>query len=646
MSENKNKNTYQKPGGAPTGGPTGFGGRQAGGSRRSGGPMGFGGGIKMQGEKARDFKGTLRKFLKYIGEFKIQVLVVIIFAVVSTVFVIIGPKIIGRATTRLFEGVLGEISGTGTGIDFKYIGNIVLLAIGLYLLSAIFNYIQGWLMTGVSMKITYRLRRDISEKINRLPLKYFDRTSQGEVLSRVTNDVDAINQTLNQSMTQIITSVTSVLGVLIMMFTISWVLTLVTLIIVPMSLLAVMAVIKRSQKFFRQQQDYLGHVNGQVEEVYGGHNVMKAFNGEEKSAEKFSRYNNILYGAAWKSQFLSGMMMPIMFFIGNLGYVAVTVIGGWLAIQGRMHVGDILAFILYVRSFTQPMSQLANISNVLQQTVASAERVFEFLEEEEEVPDTNTPARPNLISGAVDFKNVNFGYLPEQIIIKNFSVSINPGQKIAIVGPTGAGKTTIVKLLMRFYDVNSGGIFLDDRNIRDFTRRDLRSVIGMVLQDTWLYNDTIMENIRYSRQDAKDSEVIESAKIAYVDQFVHALPDGYAYTLNEETSNISQGQRQLITIARAILADPKILILDEATSSVDTRTEYLIQSAMDNLMKNRTSFIIAHRLSTIRNADLILVMDNGDIVEQGTHKELLAKNGFYAGLYYSQFENNKFLSED
>jgi len=645
MKEN-NRNTQQKQTGSLIGGPMGSGDRQSGSSRRSGGPMGMGGGIQIRGEKARDFKGTMKKFLKYIGEFKLPVLIVIIFAIVSTIFVIVGPKIIGRATTRLFEGVMGQISGSEAGIDFKYIGTIILLAVGLYFLAAVFGYIQGWLMTNVSMKITYRLRRDISEKINRLPFKYFDRTSQGEVLSRVTNDVDAINQTLNQSLTQIITSVTSVLGVLIMMFTISWIMTLVTLLIVPLSFVAIMAVVKRSQKFFKQQQDYLGHVNGQVEEIYGGHNVMKAFNGEKKSAEKFSKYNNVLYGAAWKSQFLSGMMMPIMFFIGNLGYVAVTVFGGWLAIQGRLQVGDILAFILYVRSFTQPMSQLANISNVLQQTAASAERVFEFLEEEEEVADTDTPVKPELISGAVDFKNVHFGYNPEQIIIKDFSVKVNSGQKIAIVGPTGAGKTTIVKLLMRFYDVNSGGIFIDDKNIRDFTREDLRSIIGMVLQDTWLYNDTIRENIRYSRQGATDSEVIESAKIAYVDHFVHALPDGYDYVLNEETSNISQGQRQLITIARAILADPKILILDEATSSVDTRTEYLIQSAMDNLMKNRTSFIIAHRLSTIRNADLILVMDNGDIVEQGNHKELLARNGFYASLYYSQFENHKFLSAD
>jgi ATP-binding cassette subfamily B multidrug efflux pump len=629
MSENNTKNTQQKP----TGGPTG-------------GPFGIGGGIQIHGEKAHDFKGTTRKFLKYIGEFKIQVLIVIIFAIVSTGFVIIGPKIIGRATTRLFEGVLRQISGAGTGIDFKYIGIMVLLAIGLYFLSAIFSYILGWLMSGVSMKITYRLRKDISEKINRLPLKYFDHTSQGEVLSRVTNDVDVINQTLNQSLIQIITSITSVLGVLIMMFTISWILTLVTLLIVSLSFVVIRAVTRRSQKFFRQQQDYLGHINGHVEEIYGGHNVMKAFNGEKKSADKFSRYNNVLYSVAWKSQFLSGTMIPIMFFIGNFGYVAVTVLGSWLAIQGRMQVGDILAFILYVRSFTQPMLQLANISNTLQQTAASSERVFEFMEEEEEIPDTSAFAGPDFISGAVDFKNVHFGYIPGQIIIKDFSVRVNCSQKVAIVGPTGAGKTTIVKLLMRFYDLNSGGIFLDDKNIKDFTREALRSIIGMVLQDTWLYNNTIMENIRYSRPDAKDSEVIESAKIAHVDQFVHALPNGYNYILNEETSNISQGQRQLITIARAILADPKILILDEATSSVDTRTEYLIQSAMDNLMKNRTSFIIAHRLSTIRNADLILVMDNGDIVEQGNHKELLAGRGFYASLYNSQFDNNKFLSED
>jgi len=637
-----NSQNRPSPGFGSSGGP--------GASARPGGPFGFGGhrgpGIQMQGEKARDFKGTMRKFLRYIAAFKIQVITVMIFAAVSTVFMIIGPKIIGRATTRLFEGVLGQISGTGRGIDFSYIGNMVLLAVGLYLFSAVLSYIQGWVMTGVSMKITYRFRRDISEKINRLPLKYFDRTTQGEVLSRVTNDIDAINQSLNQSLTQIITSVTTVIGVLIMMFTISWIMTLVALFIIPLSFVLIMVVVKRSQKFFRQQQEYLGHVNGHVEEIFGGHNVMRAFNGEKKSAEKFNKYNNVLYDAAWKSQFLSGVMMPIMFFIGNLGYVAVTVLGGWLAIRGRMQVGDILAFILYVRSFMQPISQLANISNVLQQTAASAERVFEFLEEEEEAGETGTPANPGLVTGEVEFKNVHFGYSGDQIIIKNFSAKASKGQKIAIVGPTGAGKTTMVKLLMRFYDVNSGGIYLDDRNIKDFTRQGLRSVFGMVLQDTWLYNDTVMENIRYGRQDATDLEVITSAKIAYVDQFVHALPDGYKYMLNEESSNISQGQRQLITIARAILADPKILILDEATSSVDTRTELLIQAAMDNLMKNRTSFIIAHRLSTIRDADLILVMDNGDIVEQGNHRELLAKKGFYANLYYSQFENHKFLATD
>jgi len=501
-------------------------------------------------------------------------------------------------------------------------------------------------MTGVSMKITYRLRKDISEKINRLPLKYFDRITQGEVQSRVTNDIDAINQTLNQSLTQIITSVTTVLGVLIMMLTISWIMTLVALLIIPLSFILIMVVIKRSQKFFRQQQEYLGHVNGHVEEIYGGHNVIRAFNGEKKSFEKFTKLNNVLYDAVWKSQFLSGMMMPIMFFIGNIGYVAVTVLGGWLAIQGRMQVGDILAFILYVRSFMQPISSLANISNVLQQTAASAERVFEFLEEEEEALEASVPANPGLVSGEVEFTSVYFGYSPEQITIKDFSAKVLRGQKIAIVGPTGAGKTTMVKLLMRFYDVNSGGIYLDDKNIKDFTRNGLRSVFGMVLQDTWLYNDTIMENIRYGRQNATDSQVIESAKIAYVDQFVHALPDGYNYVLNEESSNISQGQKQLITIARAILADPKILILDEATSSVDTRTELLIQSAMDNLMKNRTTFIIAHRLSTIRNADLILVMDNGNIVEQQNHRKLLANKGFYASLCYSQFDSHRFLATD
>ena len=625
-----------------------FGGFGSSGQRPGGrGHMGFGPrGIQMQGEKPRDFKGTLRKFIQYIGKFKAQVLVVMIFAMASTVFTIAGPKIIGNATTKLFEGAIGTISGTGDGIDFKYIGNILLISLGLYGASALFLYVQGWIMSGVSMKITYRFRRDISKKINRMPLKYFDNTNQGEILSRVTNDVDAINQTLNQSLTQIITSVTTVIGILIMMLTISRIMTLVSLLIIPLSLIMIMAVVKRSQKYFKQQQDYLGHVNGHVEEMFGGHNVMKAFNGEKKSIEKFNGFNNILYGAAWKSQFLSGMMMPIAFFVGNLGYVAVSVLGGWLAVQGKMSVGDILAFILYVRTFMQPISQMANISNILQQTAASAERVFEFLEEDEESPDTTSPVKPGSISGSVKFDDVHFGYKPDQAIIKGFSADVRPGQKIALVGPTGAGKTTMVKLLMRFYDVSGGGIFVDGNNIKDFTREDLRSIFGMVLQDTWLYNGSIMENIRYGKQDAKDEEVIKSSKIAYVDHFVHTLPNGYDHVLNEETSNISQGQKQLITIARAILADPKILILDEATSSVDTRTELLIQNAMDNLMKDRTSFIIAHRLSTIRNADLILVMDNGDIVEQGNHVQLMEKNGFYANLYYSQFENGNYLSQD
>jgi len=631
-------------------GPKGFGGFGGSGQRPGGGPMGGfgprGGGIQMQGEKPRDFKGTLRKFIQYIGKFKAQVVAVMIFAVASTVFAIVGPKIIGNATTKLFEGVLGIISGTGDGIDFKYIGNIILISLGLYGASALFAYIQGWIMSGVSMKVTYRFRRDISKKINRMPFKYFDNTNQGEVLSRVTNDVDAINQTLNQSLTQIITSVTTVIGILIMMLTISRIMTLVSVLIVPLSLIMIMTVVKRSQRYFTQQQDYLGHINGHVEEMFGGHNVMKAFNGEKRSIEKFNGFNNVLYGAAWKSQFLSGMMMPIAFFVGNLGYVAVSVLGGWLAVQGKMSVGDILAFILYVRTFMQPISQMANISNVLQQTAASAERVFEFLGEEEESPDTKNPVKPTSISGSVKFDDVHFGYKPDQTVIKSFSADIETGQKIALVGPTGAGKTTMVKLLMRFYDVNSGGIFVDGNNIKDFTREDLRSIFGMVLQDTWLYNGSIMENIRYGKQDARDEEVINSSKIAYVDHFVHTLPNGYDHVLNEETSNISQGQKQLITIARAILADPKILILDEATSSVDTRTELLIQNAMDNLMKDRTSFIIAHRLSTIRNADLILVMDNGDIVEQGNHAQLLEKNGFYANLYYSQFENGNYLSQD
>ena len=601
-------------------------------SGRRGGP-----GMMIKGEKPRDFKGTMVRLERYLSEYKLTILIVIIFAIASTVFTIVGPKILGKATTRLFEGVMGQIAGTGTGIDFEYIGNILLTMVGLYLLAAVFSYIQGWLMSGVSMKITYRFRRDISQKINRMPLKYFDGTNHGEVLSRITNDVDTISQTLNQSLTQIITSVTTLIGVLIMMFSINWLMTLVALGIVPLSLVIIGLVINKSQKYFKQQQDYLGHVNGHVEEMYGGHVVMKAFNGEAKSVAKFDQINNTLYGSAWKSQFLSGMMMPVMTFVGNLGYVAVCILGGWLATRNAITIGDIQAFIQYVRSFTQPITQISNISNVLQQTAASAERVFEFMSEPEEIPETTNPVKLPSVAGQVEFEDVRFGYSPEKIIIKDFSACVMPGQKIAIVGPTGAGKTTMVKLLMRFYDVNSGAILVDGHDIRDFTRADLRHMFAMVLQDTWLFNGTIMENIRYGRASATDAEVISAAKAAHVDHFVRTLPDGYQMVLNEEASNVSQGQMQLLTIARAILADPTILILDEATSSVDTLTEILIQRAMDTLMKNRTSFIIAHRLSTIRDADMILVMRDGDIVEKGTHEELLERKGFYAELYNSQF---------
>jgi ATP-binding cassette subfamily B protein len=560
-----------------------------------------------------------------------------VFAIGSTAANIAGPKILGQATTTLFEGVLAQLGGTGT-IDFTSIGRIILITLGLYLISALFAYIQGWIMADVATNITYRFRRDISEKINRMPLKYFDTTTYGEVLSRITNDVDTVNQTLSQSLTQIITSVVTVIGVLVMMLSISWLMTLVALVIIPLSMLVVSLIIRQSQKYFKQQQDYLGHVNGHVEEMYGGHIVMKAFNGEEKSIRKFDKFNNVLYDVAWKSQFLSGLMMPIMMFIGNLGYVAVAILGGYLAIRQAITVGDIQAFIQYVRSFTQPITQLANISNILQQTAAAAERVFEFLDESEEVVETANPLKPEKVEGNVEFKNVRFGYDPEKPVIKNFSAIAKPGQKVAIVGPTGAGKTTIVKLLMRYYDINAGSILVEGHDIRDYTRQDLRQMFGMVLQDTWLYNGTIMENIRYGRQDATDKEVHAAAKAAHMDHFIHTLPDGYDMVLNEETSNISQGQKQLLTIARAVLADPSILILDEATSSVDTRTEILIQRAMDSLMIGRTSFVIAHRLSTIRNADLILVMNEGDIVEQGTHEELLARGGFYAELHNSQFE--------
>jgi len=600
---------------------------------RGHGPMAM-----MRGEKARDFRGTMRRLIQYLGAYRIPILTVMFFAVASTVFNIIGPKILGNATTRLFEGVVAEISGTGTGIDFDYIGRILLTTLALYLGSSLFSFIQGWIMSRISTDITYRFRKDIADKINRMPFKYFDTTSQGEVLSRITNDVDTVNQTLNQSLSQIVTSVVTVIGVLVMMLTISWQMTLVALLIVPVSMVIIAVVVNQSQKYFKQQQDYLGHVNGHVEEMFGGHLVMKAFNGEAESVERFDGLNNTLFSSAWKSQFLSGLMMPIMQFVGNLGYVAIAIMGGYMAARNAITVGDIQAFIQYVRNFTQPLTQIANISNIFQQTAAAAERVFEFLDEEEEIPDVADPYLPDRIEGHVEFQNVRFGYSEDNEIIHDFSADVKPGQRIAIVGPTGAGKTTMVKLLMRFYDVDSGAILVDGHNIKEFRREDLRCMFGMVLQDTWLYNDTIMENIRYGWSGASDDDVVAAARAARVDHFVRTLPEGYDLVLNEEVTNISQGQKQLLTIARAILIDPKMLILDEATSSVDTRTEVLIQEAMYELMKDRTSFIIAHRLSTIRNADLILVMDEGDIVEQGKHEELLARDGFYAELYNSQFE--------
>ncbi|MGD8634556.1 MAG: ABC transporter ATP-binding protein [Anaerolineales bacterium] len=607
--------------------------------RRRRGFMGHGGPRAMlPGEKPRDFKGTMIKLIRYLGSYRLLILVVMLFAVASTVFTIVGPKVLGKATTKLFEGVLGQITGTGTGIDFEYIGRIILTVLALYVGSALFRFIQGWIMSGISVDIAYRFRKDISSKINKLPLRYFDRVSQGEVLAHITNDVDTINQSLNQSLSQIVTSVVSVIGVLIMMLTISWQMTLVALLIIPLSMGIVILVVRQSQKYFTRQQDYLGHVNGHVEEMFGGHRVMKAFNGEERSIRQFKGFNDTLFDSAWKSQFLSGLMFPIMNFVGNLGYVAIAIMGGYLATQGRITVGNIQAFIQYVRNFTQPITQIANISNVLQQTAAAAERIFEFLGEEEEVPEAEQPVSVDEVKGHVVFDHVSFGYSPENNVIKDFSAEVQPGQKIALVGPTGAGKTTMVKLLMRFYDVNSGAILIDGHNIKDFRREDLRCMFGMVLQDTWLYNDTIMENIRYGRPAASDEEVIAAARAAHVDHFVRTLPEGYNLVLNEEATNISQGQKQLLTIARAFVTDPAMLILDEATSSVDTRTEILIQQAMEKLMQDRTSFIIAHRLSTIRNADRILVMDDGDIVEQGVHEELLERNGFYAELYYSQFE--------
>jgi ATP-binding cassette subfamily B protein len=592
----------------------------------------------MASEKATDFKGTMAKLFQYLSSYKTGILIVMLFAIGSTIFTIAGPKLLGQATTKLFEGVMDQIAGTGTGIDFDFIGRIILITLALYLASALFGSIQGWIMSGISMDITYRFRKEIAEKINRMPFKYFDNTTQGEVLSRITNDVDTISQTLNQSLSQIITSLISVIGVLIMMISISWQMTLVALLIIPLSMVVVVLIVRQSQKYFKQQQDYLGHINGHVEEMFGGHLVMKAFNGEEKSIERFDGFNDTLHSSAWKSQFLSGLMMPIMNFVGNLGYVGIAILGGYLASQQAITVGDIQAFIQYVRSFTQPITQIANISNVLQQTAAAAERVFEFLAEEEEIPEVEDPVQLEKVEGHVTFQNVQFGYDHDEIVIKDFSADVKPGQKIALVGPTGAGKTTMVKLLMRFYDVNSGAILVDGHNVKDFRRDDLRDMFGMVLQDTWLYNDTIMENIRYGQLGASDEDVIAAAKAAHVDHFVRTLPEGYNLVLNEEASNVSQGQKQLLTIARAIVSEPRMLILDEATSSVDTRTEVLIQKAMDNLMRNRTSFIIAHRLSTIRNADWILVMDEGDIVEQGVHEELLERNGFYAELYFSQFE--------
>jgi len=617
--------------------------------RRPRGPMGGGPMGRFSREKAKDFKGAMVKLIRYIGRYKGIIIFSIIIASIATAANIVGPKILGKATTRLFEGLLASIQGTGS-VDFDYIGRILLITLALYASSAILRYIQGWIMAKVSTNIAYQLRRDISEKINRMKLKYYDTTTYGEVLSRLTNDVDAINQTLSQSLTQIITSIITVIGILVMMFTINWMMALLVITIVPLSGMSVLFIIKRSQKHFAQQQEYLGHVNSHVEEMFGNHNIVKAYNGEEKSIETFDGYNRTLYKSAWKSQFYSGMTMPLMTFIGNIGYVGVAILGGYLSSQGKLSVGDIQAFIQYVRSFTQPLGQIASASNVLQQTAAAAERVFGFLEESEEVDDSESSSKLENITGLVEFKNVKFGYYSDKTVIHNFSAIAKPGQKIALVGPTGAGKTTLVKLLMRFYDINEGAIMLDGIDIRNVTRKNLRENFGMVLQDTWLFNGTIMENIRYGRQDASDKEVIVAAKAAYVDKFVYALPGGYDMEINEEVTNLSQGQMQLMTIARAVLADPKILILDEATSSVDTRTEILIQRAMDDLMKNRTSFVIAHRLSTIRNADLILVINDGDIVEQGTHTELLEKNGFYADLYNSQFiieeMNNNSLKED
>ena len=596
----------------------------------------------MPGGKPKSFKKTMVTFLRYLKPYRVRMIIVLIFAVASTVLTIVGPKMMGNATTKLFEGVMAKASHVpGAAIDFGYIGRISLILLGLYVLSAAFLYIQGFVMSGIAMKVTYDIRKRIAEKIKRMPLKYFDTKSHGEVLSHVTNDVDTISNSLTQNLSQIVTSVTTIIGVLVMMLTISWLMTMVALVVIPISAVLIMVVVKGSQKFFKNQQEYLGHVNGHIEEIYAGQVVVKAFNGEQKSLDQFDTLNNELHSAVWKSNFLSGLLMPIMFFVSNLAFVGVAILGGYLAVQGTISVGDILAFIQYVRSFTMPITQVANISNVLQSTAAAAERVFEFLDAEEESPDPANAVIPQKVAGRVSFKDVRFGYSPEKIIINDFSADIKPGQKVAIVGPTGAGKTTIVKLLMRFYELNGGSIAVDGVDIKDFSREGLRSMFGMVLQDTWLFNGTIRENIRYGKLGATDNEVVAASKMAYVDHFVRTLPQSYDMVINEESNNISQGQKQLLTIARAFLADPKILILDEATSSVDTRTEVLIQKAMEALMKGRTSFVIAHRLSTIRNADTILVMKDGDIVEQGTHEDLLAANGFYANLYRSQFETNE-----
>lgn len=608
-------------------------------TRRPHGPMGGPGRGMIPGEKSKDFKNSIEKLVRYLGRYWYAIVAVMIFAAVSTVFSVAGPKVMARATNALVEGLGKKIAGTGS-IDFTYIAKVLLFTLGLYICSAVFSFIQGMIMTGITQKTCYRMRKEISEKINRMPMKYFESRTYGEVLSRITNDVDTLGQSLNQSVTQIITSVATLVGTLVMMISISGIMTLISLVILPVSAILISFIIKHSQKYFRQQQEYLGHINGQVEEVYGGHLVVQAYNKQESTIKKFEDTNQILFQSAWKSQFLSGLMQPIMQFVGNLGYVGVAISGGLLAIRGTIGVGEIQAFIQYVRNFTQPIQQIAQVANMLQSMAAASERVFEFLDEEEEELTVEHAVHLDHVDGYVDFSHVSFGYNPDQIIIRDFSAHVTPGQKIAIVGPTGAGKTTMVKLLMRFYDVTGGAIQVDGHDIRDFNRQELRDAFGMVLQDTWLFKGSIMENIRYGRLDATDEEVIEAAKAAHAHHFIQTLPGGYQMELNEDASNVSQGQKQLLTIARAILADNPILILDEATSSVDTRTEVRIQKALDNLMRGRTSFIIAHRLSTIRNADLILVMKDGDIIEQGTHEQLLAQKGFYADLYNSQFEED------